>query len=101
MKFTHKIFKAIFPHLYAFLKEQYVRSPKCVGQSLLKLKQEYLIDAEKAFTASCTQGNLEDYKDALDKYFVSLNEYKIYKFWQLSESERSTFVSWAGAFAIY
>ena len=50
--------------------------------------------AKKEFgKETAKEGNLEDYKQALDKHWVSYDEYIQYEFWKKTEEERREFVS--------
>ena len=57
-------------------------------------KKKFLRNAKIEFNNGSVLGNFEDYKNALDKHWVSYNEYaKQYEFYKKTEEERSEFVS--------
>lgn len=61
---------------------------------LLSSKRRALHIAKKEFEKDSAMGNLEDYKQALDKHWVSYNEYAYqYEFYKKTEEEREEFVS--------
>ena len=57
-------------------------------------KRRYLRIAKKEFEKETAIGNLEDYKKALYKHWVSYNEYAYqYEFYKKSEEEREEYIS--------
>lgn len=59
-------------------------------------KRNALRVAKKEFGKESAKGNLEDYKQALEKHWVSYNEYAHqYEFYNKTEEEREEFVSMA------
>lgn len=57
-------------------------------------KKRLLANAKKEYEKGSTLGSLEDYKQALDKHWISYNEYALqYDFPHLSEHEREEFVT--------
>lgn len=57
-------------------------------------KKDFLSEAKKEFGKESAKGNLEDFKQALKKHWVSYNEYaNQYEFYKKSEEERNEYVS--------
>ena len=57
-------------------------------------KKRLLAEAEKEFEGGASSGSFDDYKQALEKHWVSYLEYaEMYKFYNKSEEERSEYVS--------
>lgn len=58
------------------------------------VKRKHLAIAKKKFAGGSILGNIDDYKFALDKYWISYNEYsQQYEFYKKTEAERDEFVS--------
>ena len=58
------------------------------------LKKKYLAEAIKEFGKGSKKGDYDDYKSALDKHWVSYNEYAYqYEFYNKTEEEREEYVS--------
>ena len=58
------------------------------------LKSKYLHIAKKEFEKETAKGSLDDYKKALNKHWVSYNEYAYqYEFYKKTEEERDEYVS--------
>lgn len=57
-------------------------------------KKRLLAEAEKTYHSEKALGSLSDYKDALEKHWVSYNEYAHqYEFYKKTEAERNEYVS--------
>lgn len=69
--------------------------PKFYANYRIKVfKNEQLSIAERGFSKETTIGNIDDFRHALDKHWMSFNEYAYqYKLYEKTEEEREEFVS--------
>ena len=68
---------------------------KYMAYRLVKsLKKRLLNEAKKEFEKGPTKGSFDDYKNALEKHWVSFSEYSSqYEFYKLTEAERDSYIS--------
>ena len=74
---------------------QWLRIPQFYAEYMAWVsRRSYLSIAEKAFSTGSAIGSFDDYKNALDKHWVTYNEYAYqYEFYNKTEEEREKFVS--------
>lgn len=74
---------------------QWLGIPKFYADYRIKLfKNNQISIAEREFYKEAANGNIDDFKRALDKHWVSYNEYAYqYEFYNKTEEEREEFVS--------
>ena len=74
---------------------QWLRIPQLYAEYMAwSSKRSFLREAKKEFGKEAAKGDLEDYKQALDKHWVTYNEYAYqYEFYNKTEEEREEFVS--------
>ena len=72
-----------------------VGGQKLYAECLIRQKKKQLLtEAKMEFEKESSFGNLNDYKQALEKHWVSYKEYaEMYEFYNKSESERDEYVS--------
>lgn len=82
----------------AYLQTQWIQEPKI----LLQTWALYLKDAKAYYAAGGDKGSLRDYRKALFKHRVTINEYVYgYEYWKLTESERDEFISGSEMRCVY
>lgn len=74
---------------------QWLRLPQLYADYIVRAeKRKYLSVAEKEFSKGNAIGSLDDYKHALDKHWVTYNEYAYqYEFYNKTEEEREEYIS--------
>ena len=91
--------KAFFANvLYSPLGDkiaQWLRIPQLYADYIVwRAKRKYKSIGEKEFSKGTTIGSLDDFKQAVDKHWVTYNEYAYqYEFYSKTEEEREEFIS--------
>ena len=82
----------------AYWRMQWIQEPKFFFQE----KQIFLQEAKSYYSSGGDKGTLKDYRKALKKHRVTINEYvNGYEYWKLSENERDKFISKSEMHCIY